>query len=73
MTVNMNQKGCGRKRLYPHLRYYSGIYVETLEKTQKLVRIVGVPPEFRTGHLPQETQTRYSLRQLSRSYIYNSG
>jgi hypothetical protein len=31
----MNWKGCGRKRSWPNLRYYSGICQERLRKTTK--------------------------------------
>jgi hypothetical protein len=30
-----NRKGCGRKRLWPNLRYYPGIFVDGLKKTMK--------------------------------------
>jgi hypothetical protein len=31
----MNWKGCGRKRSWPNLRYYTGICLEGLRKTTK--------------------------------------
>jgi hypothetical protein len=32
----MNLKGCGRKRLWPNLRYYSGICMGGLKKQENL-------------------------------------
>jgi hypothetical protein len=31
----MNGKGCGRKRSWPNIRYYPGIFLEGLRKTTK--------------------------------------
>jgi hypothetical protein len=34
--MNNNLNGCGRKRLWPNLRYYSGICLERLKDHEKL-------------------------------------
>jgi hypothetical protein len=56
----MNWKGCGRKLLYPNLRYYPGIYLEGLRKTTKTLsqgsRSSGLdlnsqPPEYEVAVL----------------------
>jgi hypothetical protein len=42
----MNWKECGRKQLWPNLRYYPGFCLERLRETIKaLVRIAGLQAE----------------------------
>jgi hypothetical protein len=48
----MNWKGCGRKRLWPELRHYLGIFQERLRKTKNHLRIVG----FRTRLEPETSE-----------------
>jgi hypothetical protein len=38
----MNWKGSGRKRSWPNLRYYHGIFLEGQNKTTQIVRIAGL-------------------------------
>jgi hypothetical protein len=46
----MNWKGCGRKWLWPNLRYYPGIFLEALRKTIKSpVRIASFWLRFEAG------------------------
>jgi hypothetical protein len=57
----MNGKGCGRKPYWPNLRYYPGIYLETLKiATKTLVQIFGVSAQTETGNLPEYNRHRLS-------------
>jgi hypothetical protein len=61
----MNWKGCGRKRLWPNLKYYAGILLEELKKTTKNLSQVSPskdwdlnlePPEYEAGVLTAQPQ-----------------
>jgi hypothetical protein len=42
----MNQKGSGRKLSWPNCRYYTGICLEKLSKTTKILRIADLWAEI---------------------------
>jgi hypothetical protein len=42
-VVNMNWNGCGRKRSWPNLKYYTVTCLEGLRKTLENLRMIGVP------------------------------
>jgi hypothetical protein len=63
--MTMNNKGCGRKRSWPNLRYYPEIFLKGLRKTTINIRRVGVPAEIRMGYLPNTSQKSYRLSQLN--------
>jgi hypothetical protein len=53
----MNWKGCEKRRSWPKLRYYQGIYLEGLRKIKKTsVRIAGLRAEIGTRDLPNTKQ-----------------
>jgi hypothetical protein len=61
----MNWKGCGRKQLWPNLRYYPGICLEGLRKimenlnqdSQSMGRDLNSgPPEHKAGMLTTQPQ-----------------
>jgi hypothetical protein len=53
----MNCKGCGRKRSWPNLGYYPGIYLQGQRKiTKTIVRIAGIQVEILNMTLPKTKQ-----------------
>jgi hypothetical protein len=76
----MNRKGCGRKRPWPNLRYYSSICLEGLRNiTKNFIQDTGfpgqnlnpVPPEYEAGVLttgPQRLVAPCFLVELYRRF-----
>jgi hypothetical protein len=58
----MNWKGCGRKWLWPNLRYYPSVCLEELRKTMKTsVKIPSVWAKISTWDLLSMKQEHYPL------------
>jgi hypothetical protein len=67
----MNWKGIGSKLRWPNrsrLTIPLGIFVDRLEEAMKTsVRIIGVPAEIRTRHLPNRSPNYDYFNQFARS------
>lgn len=62
----MDWKGYGSVGPWPDLTYCPGIAVGRMTKaTKKLMKMVGIPSEIRTGHLPNTSEKRYRLSHLA--------
>jgi hypothetical protein len=64
----MNWKGSGRKWLWSNFRYCSGISLEGLEKTTKILRIVGLWAIL-TLNLPNTKQQCHCNATFSVNYL----
>jgi hypothetical protein len=56
----------GRKRSWPNLRYYCGIWLDGLGKITKTLRKIVVTFEARTEPFTETPQKRYPFGQLAR-------
>jgi hypothetical protein len=65
----MNRKGCGRKRPWPNLRYYNGIFLEGLRKTTKNLSRDSRSPGRDLNPRPPEYESGVLTTRLRRSVI----
>jgi hypothetical protein len=64
--LNIELEGYETKQLWPNLRYYQGFCLERLRKIMTTwFRVVAIPTNFLTEHLPNISQKHYHLDQLA--------
>jgi hypothetical protein len=64
-----NWKGCGRKRLWPNLRYYPGICLDGLSNTTKILSQDSRSPDRDLNPKPPECEAGVLTAQRRRSVV----
>jgi hypothetical protein len=59
MILKNELESCGRKQLWPNLRYYGGTYMEKLIGGRNSGKIVCVLAESQIWHLPNTREKNY--------------